>query len=379
MHIAVILSMKEGMDHFVHRELGVISSYGARISLFPTKVRPGLYNAEPNWDLLRWNPFSVLFYQLVYMLRTPRKYFSIMSEAIRYNALMDFVIACYFSGNMHTIDVIYAIFGDHKLFIGYFCKKILARPLVVTLHAYELYQNPNPALFVHALEQCDQIVTVTEYNRELLQARFKVDPSRVRVVRVCVDTDDYRPSEKFVILIVGYFDECKGHDILFKALRELSLPDLQVWVVGSANNRSNAVDVRRQAREIGVEDQVAFFGELGGNALKAVYQKCDVFCAPSHVSRLGSSEGFPTVLMEAMAFGNPVVTTRHTEIPRIVPEVIVEENNAHDLAEGIHRLYLSRELSQSQGRTNRHIAEQLFSIRNAQETADILAELTARN
>jgi colanic acid/amylovoran biosynthesis glycosyltransferase len=378
MHVAVVLSMKQGMDHFVHRELGVISACGARISLFPTKLKPGLYNAKPDWDLLRWNPLSVLLYQFICALRAPRKYFSLIGEAIRYNVLMDFFIAWYFSGHMRTVDVIYAIFGDHKFFIGHFCKQILGRPLVVTLHAYELYQNPNPAFFMHALEHCDQIITVTEYNRELLQSKFKVDAARVKVVRVCVDTDDYRPSERFVILIVGYFDERKGHNILFKALKELGLPNLQIWVVGTANDRSNPVDVRHLAYEIGVEDQVAFFGELSGNALKAIYQKCDIFCAPSRTDQQGTAEGFPTVLMEAMAFGKPVVTTRHVEIPRIVPEIIVEENDVHGLAEGIRRLYLSRELRQSQGQTNRRIAEQLFSTRNAQETANILAQLAEK-
>ena len=376
MKVAVILSMMQGMDHFVYRELGIISECGNQISLFPTKLRPGLYNARSDWELLQWNPFEVLFSQLFFAFKFPRKYFSLLGEAFRFNALMDFAIAWFFSTNMRTVDVIYAIFGDHKFFIGYFCKKIIDRPLAVTLHAYELYQNPNPALFVHALNQCEQIITVTDYNRELLQSKFGIDPTRVKVVRVSVDTDEYLPGEKFVILIVGYFDERKGHEILFKAIKELGLPDLQVWVVGSANNRATAVDVRGQASSIGVDEQVAFFGELGGTALRAVYQKCDVFCAPSRTDRHGLAEGFPTVLMEAMSFGKPIITTRHVEIPRIVPEIIVEENDVYGLAEGIRRLYLSRDLRESQGITNRRIAEKLFSVQNAKVTAGILTQLS---
>jgi len=374
MKVAVILSMMKGMDHFVYRELGIISECGSQISLFPTKLKPGLYNSKSDWELLQWNPIEVVFSQLFFAFKFPQKYFALLGEAIRFNALMDFAIAWFFSKNMRKIDVIYAIFGDHKFFIGYFCKKIINRPLVVTLHAYELYQNPNPALFVHALHQCDQIITVTEYNRELLQTKFGIDPTLVKVVRVSVDTDEYHPGEKFVILIVGYFDERKGHEILFKAIKELGLPDLQVWVVGSANNRATAVDVRGQASSIGVDEQVAFFGELGGTALRAVYQKCDLFCAPSRTDQHGLAEGFPTVLMEAMSFGKPIITTRHVEIPRIVPEIIVEENDVHGLAEGIRKLYLSKELRLSQGITNRSIAEKLFSIQNAKVTAGILVQ-----
>jgi glycosyltransferase involved in cell wall biosynthesis len=378
MNIAVILSMKHGMEHFVYRELSVIAEQGAEIVLFPTKTQPGPYMPKPEWHTLHWNPLAVLLCQPYYACRSPRAYFSLLGQAIHLHALVDFVIAWHFASHMRDADIVYSIFGDHKLFIGYFCKFILGKPLVTTLHAYELYQNPNPAMFVESLQKCDQIITVTEYNRELLQTRFGLDPARVEVVRVSVDTDDFRPAQKFIVLIVGYFDARKGHDTLFQAVRELGMDDLEVWVVGDMSGRSDPVDVRRLARELGIESQVAFFGELSGNALKAVYRACDVFCAPSRHDKHGVAEGFPTVLMEAMSFGKPVITTRHVEIPRIVPEIIIEENDSHALAEAIKKLYQSATLRVQQGQVNRFIAERLFSAHNAQQTAHILFEAAGR-
>ena len=82
-----------------------------------------------------------------------------------------------------------------------------------------------------------------------------------------------------------------------------------------------------------MQSQVAFFGKLSGTALRAVYHAADVFCLPSRHDSDGCAEGFPTVLIEAMACGKPVVTTRHVEIPRIVEQILVDENDVDGLAE----------------------------------------------
>jgi colanic acid/amylovoran biosynthesis glycosyltransferase len=376
MRIAVIATMKYGLDHFVFRELSVLAAQGASISLYPTKFQLGLYNAREDWEVHRWRPLIVVLSQIYFLLGAPVRYLTLFWEASRMGGLIDYLLACYFARQMKGVDVIYSICGDHKLFIGYFCKHILKKPLAVTIHAYELYANPNPRLFVHALDACNQIITVTDFNKELLVDRYHVDPLRIEVVRVSVDTEDYRPSQKFIILIVSFFDERKGHEVLFKAVKELNQDDLEVWVVGGYSGRTKEVDVPGMVAELGLKSQVAVFGKLSGNALKAVYRACDVFCLPCRESSTGISEGFPTVLMEAMAFGKPVITTRHVEIPRIVPEILVDENDVHGLAQAIKQVYQSKPLRQSLGARNRQIAEELFSLRNPEKTARILYNLS---
>lgn len=347
------------------------------ISLYPTKQATGLYNPKPEWDVHRWRPLGVLAAQPRSFVRAPGIYLRLLREAAAMGALVDFLLAWYFTRTMADASVIYATFGDHKLFVGYFCKRIIGLPLVVTIHAYELYQNPNPRLFRRALAACDQIITVTEYNREILAERYGVDPGRVAVVRITVDTERYRPADKFVILIVAYFVEKKGHDVLFEAVRRLGRDDIEVWVVGDVGPGEPVVDARALAARRGVESQVVFFGALGGQALEALYRACDVFCLPSHHDSLGGAEGFPTAIAEAMAFGKPVISTRHVEIPRILDEILVDEKDPEGLARAIDYLYRSPEERARLGAKNRRIAEERFSLRNTDQTAAILSRLAA--
>lgn len=378
MHLGVIASMKKGLEHFIYRELKVFADKGMSISLYPTKYQLGLYNARNDWKLYRWHPATIIVKQPYFFLRAPIRYLRLLGEALKTRSLVDFMVASHFARLMTDVDVIYATFGDHKLYIGYYCKRILQKPLVVTIHAYELYQNPNPLFFKTALAACNRIITVTDYNKALLMDRFNVDASRIEVVRISVDIEDYCPQKKFRVLIVGFFVERKGHEILFKAVRKLEKDNIEIWVVGDGGAEDASVDVHGMADRLGISSQVAFFGKLAGNALKAVYRACDVFCLPCHKDSSGVCEGFPTVLAEAMAFGKPVISTRHVEIPRIIDQIVVDENDVDGLARAIEQLYQSKELRQNLGKRNRELALRHFSSRNAVKTAQMLKDLACR-
>src|SRR5262245_5556690 len=112
MHVAVIASMKRGLEHFVYRELLAFSAQGFTISLLPTKLQTGLYNARPDWALHRWHLLLVVLLQPYFFLKQPVRYLTLLVEGLRTGALVDVALAWYFAPKIADADLIYATFGD---------------------------------------------------------------------------------------------------------------------------------------------------------------------------------------------------------------------------------------------------------------------------
>ncbi len=373
--IAVIASLKKGIEQFIYREVTHMERYGAAITLLPTKQGVGLYAPRETWRTIRWTFLGILWAQPIVILSQPGRYWHGLIQALKHRSLGDFFLAVFFRKHLQAVDAIYATFGDRKLFVGYFCKLLTGKPLLCTVHAYELYQNPNDRLFRVAIAACDQLLTVSEYNREILREKFDYPVERVALATYSIDLQDYRPAEKFVVLIVGFFVARKGHEVLFRAVKSLQNPDIEIWVVGGEGAEAEFVDVRGLASQLEIADQVAFFGKQSGTALRALFHACDVFCLPCHFDASGVGEGFPNVIIEAMAAGKPVISSQHVGIPEILEATCVEEKDHLGVAQAIDQLYRSPDLRRQQAARNRQLAEQHFSPRNVWQPLSIARQL----
>jgi glycosyltransferase involved in cell wall biosynthesis len=101
--------------------------------------------------------------------------------------------------------------------------------------------------------------------------------------------------------------------------------------------------LREHAEELGLSRAVEFPGyRPAGSALTSIYRDADVFLLPSYL------EGFPHSIIEAMAAGLPVVTTRVGGIPDWLRDgedaILVEPSSAISLADGIERVLCDRQL-----------------------------------
>jgi poly(glycerol-phosphate) alpha-glucosyltransferase len=83
------------------------------------------------------------------------------------------------------------------------------------------------------------------------------------------------------------------------------------WVLAIAgwDQNNHEAQLRRQARELGLDDSVHFAGALFGEAKAAAYVNAAAFVLPS------LSEGLPMVILEAWAYGKPVVMTPECNLP----------------------------------------------------------------
>ena len=101
--------------------------------------------------------------------------------------------------------------------------------------------------------------------------------------------------------------------------------------------------LKRRFNGYELDEKVEVLGRQGGVILDIIYSACDIFCLPSFTEYYSDGkprerEGIPVALMEAMAWGKPVITTRHAGIPELVDEILVEERNVKQLKEAIEYL-----------------------------------------
>jgi glycosyltransferase involved in cell wall biosynthesis len=111
--------------------------------------------------------------------------------------------------------------------------------------------------------------------------------------------------------------------------------------------------------ELGISGHVNFLGEVGD--VPGLLQRARMFVLPSQ------SEGLSLTLLEAMASGLPVVTTRVGGNPEVVAEdvtgLLVPPGQPAALAAGIMRLWREPSLLQQYGEAARRRAERYFDVR----------------
>jgi glycosyltransferase involved in cell wall biosynthesis len=157
------------------------------------------------------------------------------------------------------------------------------------------------------------------------------------------------------ILFMGILNEGKGLLTLIDACYVLLKSGISFRVVCAGAFESevfrNQVEERLQA--CGLGEIIRFSGVITGEEKSKAFRDADVFCFPSHYY----AESFGVVLIEAMSFGLPIVSTRWRGIPDVVGgsggAIIVEPKSPALLAQSLKLLLSDEELRVSMGSNNR--------------------------
>lgn len=236
-------------------------------------------------------------------------------------------------------------------------------PFVVTAHGSDVPgYNPDRFGLEHRLlgpmwkwilRGADHIISPSRFLRELVDQRphgrpVSIIPNGFRHDRFRADL----PKERRILLVSRMVPR-KGVQYLLRALPGLDLRGFEVDIVGDGPYLPT---LRQMASELSLP--VRFWGWLdnGSPELKDLYERSSIFAFTS------DSENFPTVLLEAMAGGQAIVTCDGTGCPEVVGEdaLLVPPRRPDRLAEALGRLVRDDELRARLGRRARARVEREF-------------------
>jgi glycosyltransferase involved in cell wall biosynthesis len=121
------------------------------------------------------------------------------------------------------------------------------------------------------------------------------------------------------LLQVANFVEKKGHSYTVEAFHRLARDHGMVDLVFAGDGPTRP-RIERQVASLGLAGRVKFVGNVDTAEVRRLMSVSDVFVHHSVRGPRGEEEGLPTVILEAMASGLPVVTTYHAGIPEAVED-----------------------------------------------------------
>lgn len=231
-------------------------------------------------------------------------------------------------------------------------------------------------LDVYLMKKVGKVIALG-HNLKLRYVSKGVASEKIFVAHNGVDTDLFNPSldmhlnsadidydqifsdKKFNILFVGRMDKVKGIDYLMKAMDIIvngyKCSNVQCLVVGPANvisvdSNQDTDTIFKYVNDKNIEDNVIFLGELSIDDLKSVYNMCDIFILPS------IAEAAPLTILEAMAFGKPVICTNVGAVSEYVIDgvngLLIDAKEENQLAEKIKYIYDNPHIKDIIGKNN---------------------------
>lgn len=205
--------------------------------------------------------------------------------------------------------------------IGLLIKIINPRCKVWLLaHGIEVWR-PQSIFKKSFLKKCDKVICVSNFTKQQMILRHKVDPEICTVLNNAVDSfmklpqtftkpasllQRYKLSVDgpviFTLTRLASTEQYKGHDQVIKAVSKLKLlyPKLK-YILSGKYDREEEVRINKLIADYNVKDNVILTGFIDENELPDHFLLADVFVLPS------KKEGFGIVFIEALACGLPVI------------------------------------------------------------------------
>lgn len=295
--------------------------------------------------------------------RKLRQKLGLLPTDLRYYAIKKFL-------QQQRVEVILAEYLDYSLgFID--IAQELGIPLYAHAHGYDVSINLQREAWqekYQRLNDIEGIITVSSYSQKRLEKIGISTDAKTIPCGVSLPMEirsEKLNSNQVSLIAIGRMVAKKAPILLLDAFRRAlaKTPNLHLTYVGDGPLYAA---VEQFVRAFGLEEDVSLRGSLPNEQVIDLLASADLFVQHSITCPLtGDQEGLPVAVLEALAHGKPVISTRHTGIPEAVVEgsngLLVDEGDTVGMAEAIVALASDDVRRQAMGSAARTAAEAKFS------------------
>jgi colanic acid/amylovoran biosynthesis glycosyltransferase len=269
------------------------------------------------------------------------------------------------------ITAIHAHFAGLAARTAWWIKRLFGIPYSFTGHANDIFvERPDQRLSLKQLiKDAEFVATETDFSTGYLQSKFPESANKIHRVYNGLNLDPFRMANpaagSLEIISIGRLIPKKGFELLVNACNVLMSKGLQLncRIVGSGPEH---VPLRQLIDRLGLGKFIELTGPKAQPEIVDLLAQSNLFVFPAVEDGSGDRDNLPTVIIEAMASGLPVVATGLGGIGEIVTHqangLIVPEGDVDALATAIGFLAEHAELRKSYGQNGLAVVKEKFRV-----------------
>lgn len=277
---------------------------------------------------------------------------------------------------------VHAHFAGMATRTAFWINKFFSITFSLTAHANDIFVPTHFEIGLDKLvDTARAIITETDYAAQFLRERFPDRAGRVHRIYNGLDLSKFGRADFFslppLIISVGRLIPKKGFSDLIRACALLAEhgKSFRCEIMGEGPLEN---DLRNEIAQHGLQRYVILAGTKPQSELRRRLAAANVFVLPSVIDPEGGMDNLPTVIMEAMATGLPVISTNIGGIPEMVIEnetgFLVQPGDAVAMADAVSKIIGDASLARRLGQSGYERARTLFAIdKNVRELCALLS------
>ncbi|MBQ8543012.1 MAG: glycosyltransferase family 4 protein [Bacteroidaceae bacterium] len=275
------------------------------------------------------------------------------------SGLLKYIILLPFYHIVH-IHVSTRVSANRK-YIFFKLARLFGKKTVIHLHCgsqlSKIWNNKYEDMFTN----CNICLTLSNSIKEYILSRVSPKGKIEVLYNPCpnVTKNNTIKSDNNTILFAATLYKAKGYLDLIEAFGKVAkkYPEWRLLLAGNGDKQEGI----EMAKKYGVEERVEFLGWIKDKRKEEIFRTSTIFCLPSY------AEGFPMAVLDAWAYGLPVITTPVGGIPDIVTDgkngLLFTPGDTTMLSEKLELLIGDTTLRQRLSYEARKLADTTFNIK----------------